>query len=117
MTKDGYGNYVTPTGSPGPSSPRPPQGSSSATSTFELRDRNWQDLFNGNLCIGENHADIAPKRWIIENMSRLKQEGFTCLILEHFAQDEHQDMMDDFMLKEQDMDDNLESYIKKLNQG
>ncbi len=78
--------------------------------------RDWDKLFAGNICIGENHSDISAKKFLIKNMERMAKEGFEILILEHFSEADHQ-MDIDLYLNGQDMTGALAEYIKRLNEG
>jgi hypothetical protein len=53
----------------------------------EKQKRPLDKLLNGNFCIGESHQDISPKRFLIENMSKFKEHGFSVLFMEHLAAD------------------------------
>lgn len=79
--------------------------------------RNWQSLLDGNLCIGENHEDISPKKFLIQNMSLFKDKGFTNIIMEHFSK-EHQTSLDQYFdSQEQELPKNLKDYFEKLDKG
>jgi hypothetical protein len=45
------------------------------------------ELLDGNFCLGEDHADISPKRFLIENMYTFRERGFSVLFMEHLAAD------------------------------
>ncbi len=49
--------------------------------------RSLAELLDGNFCAGEDHQDISPKRFLIENMSTFKEHGFSVLFMEHLAAD------------------------------
>ena len=53
--------------------------------------RPFAELLNGNFCVGEAHQDISPKRFLIENMSKFKERGFSVLFMEHLAEDHNVD--------------------------
>ena len=53
----------------------------------EKQKRPLAELLDGNFCVGENHKDISPKRFLIENMSTFKERGFSVLFMEHLAAD------------------------------
>lgn len=82
-------------------------------SNCDKRARSWENAFAGNLCIGENHDEIAAKKFLIQNMRLLKENGFDILILEHFTQDDHQQMIDNY-LRSKEMHPDLLSHIKNL---
>jgi hypothetical protein len=41
------------------------------------------DFLASPLLVGEDHTDVSPKIFLIENLGRLKKEGYTTLFLEH----------------------------------
>jgi len=53
----------------------------------EKQRRPLAELLDGNFCLGEDHADISPKRFLIENMSTFRERGFSVLFMEHLAAD------------------------------
>ncbi len=53
----------------------------------QKRSRPLAELLDGNFCLGEDHADISPKRFLIENMSKFRERGFSVLFMEHLAAD------------------------------
>lgn len=53
----------------------------------EKQRRPLAELLNGNFCLGEDHPDISPKKFLIENMSTFKERGFSVLFMEHLAVD------------------------------
>ena len=53
----------------------------------EKKKRSVAELLDGNFCVGEDHKDISPKRFLIENMSEFKEHGFSVLFMEHLAAD------------------------------
>lgn len=80
------------------------------------RARNWENLFDGNICIGENHDNINAKKFLIQNMSLFKEKGFEYIILEHFSQDKHQIHIDNFLSgKDEEPSQILRDHINDLN--
>jgi len=63
------------------------KGIASTLTEAEKQKRPLAELLNGNFCVGEAHADISPKRFLIENMSTFKERGFSVLFMEHLAAD------------------------------
>jgi hypothetical protein len=53
----------------------------------EKQRRTLAELLEGNFCVGEAHQDISPKRFLIENMSKFQEHGFSVLFMEHLATD------------------------------
>lgn len=51
------------------------------------KERSVAELLDGNFCVGEDHKDISPKRFLIENMSTFRERGFSVLFMEHLAAD------------------------------
>jgi hypothetical protein len=49
--------------------------------------RSLDGLLNGNFCVMETHNHITPKKFLIENMSFFRENGFTHLFMEHCAED------------------------------
>ncbi|ARB91420.1 membrane-targeted effector domain-containing toxin [Legionella longbeachae] len=50
------------------------------------------DLLKTNFVVGEFHEDRAPKNFLIQNMKRLKEAGYTTMFLEHLYYDDQQEM-------------------------
>jgi hypothetical protein len=83
------------------------------------RERSWKSLLDlGDLVIGENHQDISPKRFLIENMSFFKSKGVEILFMEHLTQADHQHLMD-FYFKdsEKEMPQTLREYLDEMTCG
>ena len=53
----------------------------------EKQRRPLAELLDGNFCLGEDHEEISPKRFLIENMSTFRERGFSVLFMEHLAAD------------------------------
>lgn len=78
---------------------------------------NFSQLLQDSFCIGEAHRDIAPKRFLIENMKLLKERGYETLFMEHLFYDSAmQDSLDDYF-QGSEMTADLEDYLKRLNTG
>lgn len=56
------------------------------------------DLLQSNFIVGEAHGNRSPKNFLITNMAKLKEAGFTTLFLEHLYYDDQQEM-DDYLSK------------------
>lgn len=72
------------------------------------------------ICIGESsHSDITPKKFLIENMQKFKQEGVTTLFLEHVFYDSTQKWMDEYLKSPPGtpMPLYLERYLSDLDYG
>ncbi|WP_131793966.1 membrane-targeted effector domain-containing toxin [Fluoribacter gormanii] len=52
------------------------------------------DLLKTNFIVGENHCDRAPKSFLIQNMHKLKEAGYTTLFLEHLYYDDQEELDD-----------------------
>jgi hypothetical protein len=50
------------------------------------------NLLEGNFFVGEDHENVSPKRFLIENMKALKTAGFTTLFLEHLFYENQQEL-------------------------
>ncbi|KTC96169.1 membrane-targeted effector domain-containing toxin [Legionella erythra] len=58
--------------------------------------KNAEDLKKTSFIIGEAHQHTSSKRFLIQNMKMLKQEGFEILFMEHFFYDTDQNDLDKF---------------------
>ena len=52
-------------------------------STTSLRSGTWENLLEANFFIGENHQDINPKKFLIQNMQLLANSGYSVIFMEH----------------------------------
>jgi len=52
-------------------------------SATSLRSRTWENLLEANFFIGENHKDINPKKFLIQNMQLLADSGYSVIFMEH----------------------------------
>ncbi len=52
-------------------------------SATTLRSRTWENLLEANFFIGENHQDINPKKFLIQNMQLLADSGYSVIFMEH----------------------------------
>lgn len=68
------------------------------------------------LVIGESHADIGSKQWLIENMQALANKGVKTLYFEHLLTDFHQAALDNFA-RTSVMPRDLERYLIRLDTG
>ncbi|MCU1761239.1 membrane-targeted effector domain-containing toxin [Pseudomonas sp. 14P_8.1_Bac3] len=75
----------------------------------------WIEHFNG-LVIGESHAEIGSKQWLIEQMPTLSRKGVKTLYMEHLFTDFHQAALDNFASTSV-MPRDLELYLQGLDQG
>jgi hypothetical protein len=75
----------------------------------------WLEHFNG-LVIGESHAEIGSKRWLIEQLPTLARKGVKTLYMEHLLTDFHQAALDNFA-RTGVMPRDLELYLQQLDQG
>ena len=75
----------------------------------------WIEHFDG-LVIGESHAEIGSKQWLIEQMPMLSRKGVKTLYMEHLLTDFHQAALDNFA-KTSVMPRDLELYLQSLDQG
>lgn len=78
--------------------------------------RSWKTLFDGNLAVGENHDEIAAKKWLIQNMDKLREEGFKILFMEHLSQKDHQHLIEEYY-KSDEMPEELVDALQRLNEG
>lgn len=68
------------------------------------------------LVIGESHADIGSKQWLIDNMQTLANKGVKTLYSEHLLTDFHQAALDNFA-RTSVMPRDLELYLRQLDSG
>jgi hypothetical protein len=105
---------------PSPKTPSPthetPPISHEKVSGSDKSVRSWKTLFDGNLAIGENHDEIAAKKWLIQNMGRFKAEGYDTIFMEHLSQKEHQYQIEEYY-KSDEMSEELASDLERLNVG
>ena len=73
------------------------------------------EQFDG-LVIGESHADIGSKQWLIEQMPTLARKGVKTLYMEHLFTDFHQAALDNFA-RTSVMPRDLELYLESLDEG
>jgi hypothetical protein len=59
-----------------------------AIKTSQIPVESLADLLEGNFVVGEAHSDLCPKDFLIKNMKRLKETGFTMLFIEHLNYEE-----------------------------
>ncbi|WP_347901833.1 membrane-targeted effector domain-containing toxin [Pseudomonas purpurea] len=69
-----------------------------------------------SLVIGESHASVGSKQFLVENMSVLRTQKVKTLYMEHLLTDFHQADLDVFN-RTGVMSENLESYLKDLDAG
>lgn len=73
------------------------------------------DAYEG-ICFGEAHHDPAPKKFLIENMEKFKEEGVTTLYLEHLFLDSMQPTVDAYFADPAaEMSPFLETYLQRLD--
>jgi hypothetical protein len=68
------------------------------------------------LIIGESHAGIGSKQWLIENMELLASKNVKTLYMEHLLTDFHQAALDAFF-ETGTMAKDLQSYLEALDAG
>ncbi len=68
------------------------------------------------LVIGENHASIGSKQFLIENMEVLSKQKVRTLYMEHLLTDYHQADLDVFN-RGGELSEDLRDYLKNLDQG
>ncbi|MHC8383454.1 membrane-targeted effector domain-containing toxin [Pseudomonas sp. LB3P14] len=73
------------------------------------------EQFRG-LVIGESHANIGSKQWLIDNMQALANKGVKTLYSEHLLTDFHQVALDNFA-RTSVMPRDLELYLRQLDDG
>ncbi|KGP62838.1 hypothetical protein EP47_14245 [Legionella norrlandica] len=77
------------------------------------------DLLKTNFIVGENHCDRAPKNFLIQNMAKLKEAGYTTLFLEHWYYDDQLEM-DDYdpaSLSKSEVNQRIEGRLTTLDTG
>jgi len=77
--------------------------------------RTMLDKFDG-LVIGESHADVGSKQFLIDNMQALAEEQVKTLYMEHLLTDFHQAALDAFA-ETSVMPRDLENYLNALDAG
>jgi hypothetical protein len=97
------------------------KGIASTLTEAEKQKRPLAELLNGNFCVGEAHADISPKRFLIENMSTFKDHGFSVLFMEHLAADRDLDKrlrsLDTFHMEDKSSKYNFTNVVKKAQEN
>ncbi|MFT7098687.1 MAG: hypothetical protein ACJAS6_000552 [Rickettsiales bacterium] len=86
----------------------------------ELRLNEWKTLLNESFCLGENHQDVAAKKFLIENMQNFQCAGYEVLFMEHLTQEEHQHLINGYFQENclaKDMPKDLESYLRRQDKG
>ena len=81
---------------------------------------NFNQLLENSFCVGENHSDQAPKKFLIENMRLLKEVGYEILFLEHLLYNSTlQDSLDFYFESppKADMPQDLQNYLEWLDKG
>ena len=82
----------------------------------EKQKRPLAELLDGNFCVGEDHKDISPKRFLIENMPTFKERGFSVLFMEHLAADrdlgERLRNLDTFHMDDQSSEYNFTNVVR-----
>lgn len=70
-------------------------------------------------CIGERHKEKAAKKFVIDNMHLLKQQGVTTLFMEHLFYDSTQSWLDRYVQLPEGakMPIYLENYLQLLSDG
>ncbi|MNI27556.1 hypothetical protein D3C73_812970 [compost metagenome] len=76
----------------------------------------WWLVHYDGLVIGESHADIGSKQWLIENMELMARKGVKTLYMEHLLTDFHQASLDSFA-RSGVMPRDLEMYLQSLDTG
>jgi hypothetical protein len=69
-----------------------------------------------SLVVGESHASIGSKQFLIENMEVLSKQKVRTLYMEHLLTDYHQADLDIFN-RGGELSEDLRSYLKNLDQG
>ena len=86
----------------------------------EKQKRPLAELLDGNFCVGEDHKDISPKRFLIENMSTFKERGFSVLFMEHLAADrdlgERLSSLDTFHMDDQSSEYNFTNVVRSAQE-
>ncbi len=77
--------------------------------------KHLSQLLENNFIIGEMHVDLTPKKFLIENMKTLKENGFTTLFIEHLYYDE-QELIDEY-INQPTSDDKIALRLKWLDDG
>ncbi|HIE3609195.1 TPA: membrane-targeted effector domain-containing toxin, partial [Legionella anisa] len=74
-----------------------------------------RDLFEEPFIVGECHSHISPKKFLIENMKKMKQNGYEVLFMEHLFYDTNQKDLDEFF-KTGKMSTELINQLREMNQ-
>ena len=82
----------------------------------QTKKRSWENLLEGSICIGEKHDDVAPKKFLIQNMPLFRRSGFTVLFMEHLSVKEHLNLLDEYFVKEE-MSHELKTKLNHLDNG
>ena len=82
----------------------------------QTKKRSWENLLEGSICIGEKHDDVAPKKFLIQNMPLFKDSGFTVLFMEHLSIKEHLNLLEEYFAKEE-MSHELKTKLNHLDNG
>ncbi|WP_168408142.1 membrane-targeted effector domain-containing toxin [Erwinia amylovora] len=68
----------------------------------------------GGIVIGESHSSIASKKFIVDNIDRLYENGVRTIFMEHLQKDMHQADLDNYLVTGK-MTDNLQRFIIQLD--
>ena len=78
------------------------------------------DLYQHNLTVAESHADVRPKRFLVENMPAFRKAGFSTLFMEHLMTDQHSALLDEYYADKSpapEMPAKLAEYLDALSHG
>ena len=78
----------------------------------------FSELLGNNFIIGETHQHTSPKKFLIQNMSLLKDRGFNTLFLEHLCTREHQGPLNDlYNSPAQQLPEKFKNYLIGQDKG
>lgn len=83
----------------------------------ETEKRTWENLLDGSLCIGEKHGDIAPKKFLIQNMALFIDAGFRVLFMEHLSVKEDLYLLQEYFSTNGEMSAGLTKKLSRLDEG
>ncbi|MBI2512817.1 MAG: membrane-targeted effector domain-containing toxin [Opitutae bacterium] len=76
------------------------------------------DIYSHHLVVGESHADVSPKRFLVENMKHFRKAGFSTLFMEHLLAKEHSPLLDAYFAHpDAEMPKALAKYLDDLSEG
>jgi hypothetical protein len=83
-------------------------------------EKTWRSLLSNHegVCVGEHHDSLASKKFLVDNMALLKDEGVDTIYLEHIFADTQGEMLKEYFKKDGlEMPLRLARYLESLTAG